>query len=83
MANRIKDILKGEQFFAIREEIDMITGETSLINDLALDSIQILELIVGLEQEFAFICEPHELNLDIFDRFDTLIEFVQRKIAGI
>lgn len=77
---RIKGILCGEKFMIDRTVADSIRGDTSLINDLALDSIQILELIVGLEQEFEFTCEPYELNIDMFDNLDELIDFIEKKL---
>lgn len=78
--NRIKDILKGNKFIALKEMVDTITDDTSLLSDLVLDSIQILELILAIEKEFGFSCEPDELNLDMFDRFGSLKEFVNDKV---
>lgn len=77
---RIKKVLKGSQFLALKEMIDSITDEMSLVADLSLDSIQILELIVGLEKEFGFSCKPDELNLELFNRFGDVINFVENKV---
>ncbi len=79
----IKNILRENQFIALKDMIDSITNETSLVNDLSLDSIQILELIVGMEKEFGFSCEPDELELDMFDRFESLVDFVAKKVEGL
>ena len=78
--NGIKKVLKENRFIALREMIDSLTDETSLLEELSLDSIQILELAVGIEKEFGFCCEPDELNLDLFDRFATLVDFVYKKV---
>ncbi len=77
---RIKKVLKGSQFLALKEMIDSITDEMSLVADLSLDSIQILELIVGLEKEFGFSCMPDELNLELFNRFGDVVDFVENKV---
>lgn len=77
---RLKSILKENQFLALKEMVDSISDETSLVNDLALDSIQILELIVAIEKEFDFSCEADELDLDIFDKFQRLVDFVDNKV---
>ncbi len=79
IADRLKKILKANQFIALKNQIDNITEETSLVNDLALDSIQILELVVQIEKEFSFSCESDELNLDMFDEFGKLIDFIESK----
>jgi acyl carrier protein len=78
---RIKKVLRDNKFLALREMIDSITAETSLVSDLSLDSIQILELTVGIEKEFGFACGPDELNLDMFDRFASLVDFVAGKVS--
>jgi len=77
---RVKNILANDQFPSTCEAVESINESTSLINDFALDSIQILELIVELEKEFSFTCEPYELSIDIFDRFGDLVGFIRKKI---
>ena len=77
---KVKKILLSSQFFLNEDEVDLISSHSSLINDLGLDSIQILELLVCIEKEFNFLCEPYELNLDIFDEFQKLIDFIVQKI---
>lgn len=81
ISSRIKSVLKGTQFMALKELIDSITDDMSLVSDLSLDSIQILELIVELEKEFGFSCQPDELNLDMFNRFGDVINFVEKKLT--
>ena len=78
---RIKNILKEEQITVLGEQVDTITDETSLINDFALDSIQILELIVNIEKEFEMECNADELNIDLFDRYADLVDFVYKKVS--
>lgn len=77
---KIKMLLKSNQFMSMREKIDSIDESTSLINDLALDSIQIVELIVGIENEFDFTCSYNELSLDMFDRLGELVDFIDNKL---
>lgn len=77
---RIKKVLSSNRFMALKEMVDSITDETSLVEDLALDSIQILEMVIEMENEFNFRCEPDELNLDMFVRFSRLVDFVEKKI---
>ncbi len=83
IVNRLKKLLKDNQFMSLRTLVDSLNDGTSLINDLAMDSIQILELIVGIENEFSFTCDPRELSLEMFDRFDRLVNFVQNKVGSM
>lgn len=75
----IKEILLGEEGLVLAESVADISEETSLINDLVMDSLQILNLIVLIENRFNFTCNEDELNLDMFDKIGELINFIERK----
>ncbi|RDI67402.1 diaminopimelate decarboxylase [Nocardia pseudobrasiliensis] len=55
-----------------------ITSETLLFDDLALDSLSIVELLTRLEDEFGVRVDPHELNPDTVRTVGSLTEFVVR-----
>jgi acyl carrier protein len=78
---RIIDILSSKETMSLQVDVSEIHDETSLINDVALDSMQILELIVCLEEEFQFAIDTENLEIDTFDRFSDLVEFVYVNIA--
>ncbi len=77
--NVIKEIFLGDDFVVLKDAVKEIDEGTSLISDLALDSLQILNFIVLLERRFNFSCEEDELNLDLFDNVSTLIDFINEK----
>jgi acyl carrier protein len=83
IAEQLKELLKKDQFMSLKPLVDSINDDTSLLNDLAMDSIQILELIVNIEKEFSFTCKPYELNIDMFDRFGDLVLFIEKKFNNI
>ncbi|MHB8065087.1 MAG: acyl carrier protein [Ruminiclostridium sp.] len=74
-----KEILLGEEGLVLAESISDMSEETSLINDLVMDSLQILNLIVLIEDRFNFVCNEDELNLDMFDQIGELINFIESK----
>ncbi len=80
--NMIKEILTGDEFVILKDVAMKITEETSLLSDMALDSLQILNLIVLLEDKFGFVCDEEELNLDLFNCMSELIDFIVRKVGG-
>ena len=49
---------------------------------MALDSLQILNLVVLIENKFGFECDEEELNLDLFNRMSELIDFIISKVVG-
>lgn len=76
---RLKEILSGPQFLFLHDQIEEITESTSLLEDLVMDSIQILELLVSVEEKFELSCEAHELSVDLFDQVSRLVDFIQKK----
>jgi acyl carrier protein len=78
---KIKLILQGKKFLVSKEKTEEINRETSLIMDFSLDSLQILELIVDIEQAFEFSCSAKELDIDMFDNMGGLIDLILEKTA--
>lgn len=79
---KLFDILQSKDKMSLQIDTAKISANTSLLSDIALDSIQIIELIVGIENMFRFDIDTDELSLGCFDRFSDLIDFVQEKISG-
>ena len=73
---KILDILASKETMSLQVDVSDIRDDTSLINDMALDSMQILELIVFLEEAFKFSIDTENLNIDTFDRFSDLVDFI-------
>lgn len=80
---RLKKLLNEGKFMSIRSVSEKIDQNTSLINDLALDSIQIIELIIAIEKEFNISCDAEELNLSMFDNIDDMVKFVEQKVGKL
>ena len=56
--------------------------ETSLLREVGLDSVQIIELIVAIEKNFNLPVFDDELNAGLFDRYGNLIDYIYQKING-
>jgi acyl carrier protein len=61
---------------SLQIDTSKLGDETSLLTDLHLDSIQILELVVGIEETFGFSMESEELSIDLFDSLGELIDYI-------
>jgi acyl carrier protein len=46
---------------------------------LGLDSIDALELVLGLEQEFAIKVEDEEVGVKAFSSVNALVDFIEQK----
>ena len=77
---KILDILASKETMSLQVDVRDICDDTSLINDMALDSMQILELIVFLEEAFRFSIDTENLNIETFDRFSDLVDFIDVNI---
>jgi acyl carrier protein len=62
-------------------EVDEITSETDLVDDLALDSILIVNLFADLEEEFNITIHAHEITTPILSKYRLLQDYVMGRIA--
>lgn len=77
-AQRVKELIVR------RLKLDMdpatIRNEAPLFGDgLGLDSIDALELVLGLEQEFGIKVEDEEVGVKAFASVDALCDFIEQK----
>ena len=77
---RVKDLIVRR----LKLEIDPQTIDNSapLFGEgLGLDSIDALELVLGLEQEFGIKVEDEEVGVKAFASVDALCDFIEKKKA--
>ena len=74
---RIKTLLTREAM--VEGDPNAIDDGAALIEDLALDSIQIVELIGAIEDEFDIVMDDDELTLEVFESVRSLAQFVKQK----
>lgn len=59
--------------------IDEIGEDTDLVSDLGLDSIGILQVILGIEKTLGISIENHELDSEILSMTGNLVSLIQKK----
>jgi acyl carrier protein len=57
-----------------------LTEQTNLLADLGLDSVAILQLILGIEKEFGVTIKDSELDSDVFSKTANLIDIIKGKL---
>ena len=75
-------ILASPEFDPLHIEPSQITEETSLLNEIGFDSLQLLDLIVAMERTFGFRANTRHLNVEMFDRFGNVVDFVVSAVPG-
>ncbi|MBU4561683.1 phosphopantetheine-binding protein [bacterium] len=78
LQSKIKELIVKRLKLEIKpEEIDSTAPLFG--TGLGLDSIDALELVVGLEQEFGIKVKDEEVGKEIFASVNTLVEYVKKK----
>ncbi len=70
---RVKEVI-GDQLGI--EDLDTITMETTFIDDLGADSLDIVELIMALEEEFDM--EIPEVEAEKIASVGDVVEYIQK-----
>ncbi|MDX1630650.1 MAG: phosphopantetheine-binding protein [Thermoanaerobaculia bacterium] len=80
LENRIKRLVVERLKLDI-EPSEIESSEPLFGNGLGLDSIDALELVLGVEQEFGVEIEDEEVGAQALTSVETLVEFVASKQA--
>ena len=56
-----------------------VTVEDLLWSDNILDSINIIELVVEIENEFSFQIPTTDIVLENFEKLDSIVKYIERK----
>jgi len=78
--NELIGIMKNTDFFSLTLDKSSIGRETSIIRDLALDSIQLLEYLVSIENTLELNLDYQDLSIEVFENFGTLAAYFHKKM---
>jgi len=62
------------------DESGQINEKTNLLTGLGLDSVAILQLVLGIEKEFNITIKDHELDSEVFSKMANLIDIIEGKL---
>jgi acyl carrier protein len=78
--DRLKKMIVERLFLKISPET--IEDDKSLIEEYGVDSVSLLELVVGLEEEFGIQVGDEEFSVENFQTVNALASFVKEKLGG-
>ncbi len=77
-ANLVKQLLID--ILSLDVEITDLTDETPLLGNFPeFDSMAIVSVLTGLEEQFGFAVDDDELDAEVFATVGNLIEFVEKR----
>lgn len=81
LEERLKKVLIERTNAAV--PIDQIRSDIALVGSgLALDSVALLEFVVGVEEEFGLIIDDSALTVQQFESLRTLARFIQSELEA-
>ncbi|MHC5060696.1 MAG: phosphopantetheine-binding protein [Planctomycetota bacterium] len=60
-------------------DLASLNEQTNLLGDLGLDSVSILQLVLGIEEKFGVTIKDSELDSDVFSKMANLIDIIEGK----
>ena len=80
--NKVQDQIKALIVEKVLVGVDPaeISNDSELVAELGLDSIQIIGLIGGLEEEFDIVLEDDDLDFELFSTINNLAKLVKGKL---
>ncbi len=80
IVSRLKDMIVDRLFLKVAPA-DLKT-DVSLIDEYGVDSVCLLELVVGLEDEFGIVIEDGDFSVENFSSVDAIAAFVRERIPA-
>jgi acyl carrier protein len=78
ITGRLRGIL--EPWVSDIDSADNISDQTNLIADLGLDSVGILQVVLGVEKEFGISIANHELDSKLLSMTGNLAQMIEKKL---
>jgi len=75
---RLKKMIVDRLFLRIAPE--EIETDKSLIDEYGVDSVSLLELVVGIEEEFSVSVDDEDFSVEHFETVAALADFVRGKM---
>lgn len=72
----IKSILKKSDYYFLQDVVDEITEKTEICEDLSMDSIQIMEFIVDIENFFGIRFDFSEIDANNIRTIEEIINMI-------
>ena len=80
LEQQIKEMIVERCFLSISP--DEIDSDQPLMDDVGLDSVQTLEVVVGLEDVFGVTVEDADFDIENFSTVEAIADYVRERQSG-
>ncbi|MEA3399803.1 MAG: acyl carrier protein [Armatimonadota bacterium] len=77
LKQQLKEMIVERLFLDV--EPAQIADDENLMENYDIDSVNLFEIVVGLEEHFEISFEDEDFSVDLFATVDSLAEYVERK----
>jgi len=77
LKQQIKEMIVERLF--LDADPSAIADDENLMENYEIDSVNLFEIVVGLEEQFEISFEDEDFTVDLFATIDSLAEYVERK----
>ena len=77
LKQQIKEMIVERLF--LDADPNAIADDENLMENYEIDSVNLFEIVVGLEEQFEISFEDEDFTVDLFATIDSLAEYVERK----
>lgn len=74
--NKLVEILKKSDYYFLQNALENITEESKIIEELSMDSIQIMEFLVDIEEKFGLRFDFNEFDANSIESIGEIINIV-------
>lgn len=76
--SQLKEMIVERLFLPVKPE--ELKTDVSLLDVYGVDSVCLLELVVGLEDQFGIVIEDGDFDVKNFETVDSIAAFVQERL---
>lgn len=77
LKQQIKEMIVERLFLDV--DPDAIADDENLMENYEIDSVNLFEIVVGLEEQFEISFEDEDFSVDLFATINNLAEYVEQK----
>ncbi|MFC0101143.1 phosphopantetheine-binding protein [Micromonospora marina] len=81
-AREIREFLRSELSTILDKDLPDLTDDMNLLHEVGLDSIEVVEVLMAMEDSLGLVIDPDELSPEIFETVGSLTTYIRASLAN-